>query len=427
MMLEASAFSVTLKRPLRTPVTKDHSRVSLSRGRALFSRHGVPIAPPLGGGRTSLSNRARWALELVSVPSAILKPSAHSAGRCEMTAATLKPMTALYKRLSHLGLTRSYVRSTLLPSWWNDDVADEESGFAHAAMLVAKHTGLPVERLLAPNGKLELLATAPAKFKKAANVRDEDLALARSLMTQVAQMVASAVASPAPKRLPSADAIRQAILRRGAPWVGLEHLVPFCWSLGIPVVFLAALPTGKGIKKMDGMAALVAGRPVILIARDSKQPSWLLFILAHELGHLAAGHVPVNEVLIDQHVDRGSDDREEKEANSFAIELICGRKVSYVSQRGGRISAASLARSALARAHEQQVDPGHIVLNFAHSMKGAMTPAFALAQAALKILQPKPCGPETIQGAFREGLDWDRLSDDEQEFLSKMTGVRLGG
>lgn len=198
------------------------------------------------------------------------------------------------------------------------------------------------------------------------------------------------------------------------------------------MVFLAALPTGRGIKKMDGMAACVAGRPVILIAKDSKQPSWLLFILAHELGHLTEGHVPANEVLIDQHVDqyadRGSEDEEENEANDFALELICGRKASYVSQQG-HMTPEWLAQSAVDLARQQQVDPGHIVLNFAHSMKSAMTPkrAFALAQAALRILRPEPCGPATIRTAMKAGLDWDRLSVDEQELLSKITDVHLGG
>lgn len=165
---------------------------------------------------------------LVSDSNDILELAAFPADRCSMTAASANPMAGLYRRLSNLGLQRAYVRSTILPSWWDDHAADEESGFAHAAMLVAKHTGLSVERLLAPDAELELLPTAHAKLKKPANVRDEDLALARSITTQVARLAASAVASPAPERLPSARAIRHAILRQGAPWVALDHLVSHC-------------------------------------------------------------------------------------------------------------------------------------------------------------------------------------------------------
>ena len=51
-----------------------------------------------------------------------------------------------------------------------------------------------------------------------------------------------------------------------------------------------------------------------------------LFILAHELGHIALGHIEEDGVLIDESMDHNVQDQEEADANAFAIELLTGDK-----------------------------------------------------------------------------------------------------
>ena len=40
----------------------------------------------------------------------------------------INPMKKLYKRLSQVGLTRTFVRATALPSWWEDELALTPAG-----------------------------------------------------------------------------------------------------------------------------------------------------------------------------------------------------------------------------------------------------------------------------------------------------------
>ena len=67
---------------------------------------------------------------------------------------------------------------------------------------------------------------------------------------------------------------------------------------------------------------------MIVLCRHTKHAAWLLFILAHELGHLALDHVPNEGVLIDEGLDKNSTDAEEQQANAFAIELLTGRPIA---------------------------------------------------------------------------------------------------
>ena len=69
---------------------------------------------------------------------------------------------------------------------------------------------------------------------------------------------------------------------------GKGSLLSWCWHHDSIVVPLTRLP--KSVAKMDGLVANIDGRPVIVISKKQKQPAWLAFILAHELGHIQLGH-----------------------------------------------------------------------------------------------------------------------------------------
>jgi len=73
---------------------------------------------------------------------------------------------------------------------------------------------------------------------------------------------------------------------------------------------------------------------VIVLRRKAKYAAGLLFILAHELGHLALCHIPDDGLLLDEHVDEASQDDEEKQANAFALELLTGRASCRITPAG---------------------------------------------------------------------------------------------
>lgn len=315
-----------------------------------------------------------------------------------------------------MGLSRVFVKTTALPSWWDDEIAVNPSGYAQGLLLLSRHLGLDLASLQSESEPVRLREFGTCKFKKRSDVSEDDLALARVLATRAAQLAAAAVAVP-PVAIPTnAGEIRHQILGDDAPWVGLGELLHFCWSIGLPVLHLDHFP--RNAKRPDGFAARVNGRPVIVLCRHAKFSAWLLFILAHELGHLALGHVPEEGTLIDQGLDESSMDAEEQQANAFAIELLTGSSKQNFVASGRWPNAAGLAKAAREIGRKSMIDPGHIVLNYAHSMGKSFYP---VALAALKVLDPHDDAVTKVRTKMAGNLDWSLLPEDSSEFLMKVT------
>ena len=160
------------------------------------------------------------------------------------------------------------------------------------------------------------------------------------MATRAAQLVNIAVAE-APLAPPkSASQIRREILGHGESWVSFSNLIDYCWALGIPVIHLMTCPTAN---RPDGLRPRIKGRPVIVLCRNSRSSAWLLFILAHELAHIALGHIDDDGMLIDENVKRNIQDTEETEANRFAEEVLSGDAESGFRTSGSWPNAIQLA------------------------------------------------------------------------------------
>jgi len=122
-------------------------------------------------------------------------------------------------------------------------------------------------------------------------------------------------------------------------------------------------------------------------------------------------------VLIDEQVDRNSSDAEEKAANAFALELLTGNAQSQVFAVGP-VNARALAKAAYQAGVHEQIDPGHIVLNYAYQMGSDY---FAVANAALKLLEPHTDAVGLVRSRMLAHLDKTRLSEDTYEFILQIT------
>ena len=225
------------------------------------------------------------------------------------------PMTQVYGRLGSIGFPRKYLREVVLPDWWDDQIAHNPAGYAEV-LLLSKNLGLDLASLQNEAVPVGLRNLGPCKFKKTVSTQDSDLSIARTIATRVAQLSSLATRTPSIPLLQSASQIRTLILKAGAPWVGLSHLVDYCWAAGVPVLHLSVFPAGS--RKMDGLAWVENKRRAIVISKNIRYSAWLSFILAHEVGHIAEGHVIPGGALVDEEVDRTADDEEERAANEFA-------------------------------------------------------------------------------------------------------------
>lgn len=342
-----------------------------------------------------------------------------------METTTQNPMETLYRRLRAVGFDTPYVKETALPSWWEDEAASSPSVYQEVLMLISRHLGLSLHSLQDSTSSLELRDLGPCNFKKSQDVSEKDLAIARAVCTRAARIAAASMQSDWTGTIPtSGGEIRESILRTGKPWVGLTELVDWCWSKGIPVIHVSRFP--RTARKMDGMAAIVDGRPVIVICKNIKQEAWLLFVLAHELGHIVRGHVLQNGVLVDEHIAKdiskeSNVDAQESEANATAIEILTGNAETRYETSGRWPNAEKLAEIAKQYGLAHQIDPGHIVLNYSNN-KGSSF--LALGNAALRLISPHADAPKALHEQMASNLDWSGIPEDSSEFLMRVTSPK---
>lgn len=325
------------------------------------------------------------------------------------------PMKDLYVRLGDAGISESYVRNYILPDWWSDEIAESSTGFLEAIGYIAKHLGVEPSVLRDEGASLSAQSVAGARFKLRADVDAEDVTWAQSVAVRAGEMAAYATKEPfqlSPEE--SASSIRDHIVENGAEWVDLEHLLSFCWDSGLPVLHVPEVPGNK----MDGMVVSADERPVIVLSKDHSQKAWLLFILAHELGHIVRGHLEEGDVLIDEEYAPDSSDPREQEADQFAVELISGHRDLAVE--GDLVEATVLAEQARRFAAEHRMAPGAVVLNFAfhHPVN-----AWALANKTLEKLNPDADAPGIIRSSLRDRLNWSSLPDESADFLARVSGI----
>ena len=332
-----------------------------------------------------------------------------------ITPQTANPMGNVFRRLRAVGLTTSYVRKMILPDWWDDKIAENPAGLAEGLGFLSRHLGLDIATLRDPGRPVAFRNFGACKFKKSQNVTEDDLSLSRAMATRAAQIVNGAVTEPPVSPPVEAAEIRREILGQNEPWVNLQNLAEYCWSLGIPVVHLSSIASAK---RPDGLAVRVGGRPIIVLCKKESFTSRMLFLLAHELGHIALGHIDEDGVLVDESMKDNVQDQEESAANSFAIELLTGAPKSAFRATGRWLNAQQLADAAVAIGREQRIDPGHIVLNYAHTMGSRFWP---VANAALKLIEPRGEGLTIVRRLMAEHLDWSSLPEDSSEFLMRLS------
>lgn len=325
----------------------------------------------------------------------------------------------IYDAVATLGIKRAQVRS-LLPEWWDVAVEKAPSGVSELAMLVGRRLSLDVPSLMrghaVPRG-----AVASVAYKHRAGLEPGDLSAASLIASSLAQTVLAAMPSMY-RKLPSSPAA----LRReaaGDGMLGFDSLLSVCWDHGIPVIPLPHLPVG--VRKMDGAALQIGDRPVVVIAKKKSSRAWLSFILAHEIGHIAKGHLRPGSTIVDVSLQESATyatdaagDAQEAQADEFALELMGGAEVEAVvrtwSAYASPVEIAVAARAASQRLH---IEAGHFILRQAF-----LTKRWAEAVTALRFLSEDFDPESALLGEFKKRLDLDSIAEDMQDLVAQITG-----
>lgn len=232
-------------------------------------------------------------------------------------------MQPLFKKLQACGFNSAFVKK-MLPDWWDDSIADTPSGLQQATLILAQLLAIRPDSLWHPTGSAVFALPESRKFKRRSDVDTESLDVACALAFSAARIVQTGLKtslSHTAHSIPGANALRQMLLTK-SPWIGLAELLDYCFSIGIPVIYLHQFPGNT--KKMDGLAFDCQGHAVIVLTKRTAHGG-LLFDLAHELGHIALNHLKPGGCIIDQEIDAEAKDNDERAANNYALELLTGK------------------------------------------------------------------------------------------------------
>ncbi len=323
----------------------------------------------------------------------------------------------LVERLLEAGLAKELVDASV-PDWWAPQERDSSSARTLVALLLARRLSLDPETLLDDNVPIGFLHTGPTKFKHMRLAPGERLDALVGFARGVGRIVLSTLAPETTRPVPADPAeLRRAILTSGRPFVSFGDVITVCWSLGIPVLHLRLFPARS--KGVTAMAVRLGQRHAILVARETGFEAQYMFHLAHEIGHIALGHLDGTSAIVDadpydpaNSPDELIDDDEERAADGYAQALLTGSSNFEVVRDTLRNPAANsgnsreLAELAVVNAAALGVDPGHIVMCFGHS-----TGDWPLAMAAAKLLPSQREKPGTLVNRVL----WQQINPDEAD------------
>jgi hypothetical protein len=328
----------------------------------------------------------------------------------------------IYDNLKGFGLTRAQVRA-LLPVWWATDAEKSPDGIAELCVLISRRLGLDLAALM--QGQVRQRASAGSvAYKHRVDVASESLQAATAIASSLARAVVAAFPTPYSAQFTDAAGVAAMAREVGNGLVGLSSLIDACWNLGIPVLPLPNLPVG--VRKMDGAVMEIDGRPVIIVSKKKSSRAWLAFIVAHEIGHIASGHLTragsIVDVSLQEHSEyeaESTKDIQEQEADRFALSIFGGGDVErIVSAWPSWASAVEIAVKSREAARDLGIESGHLVLRYAF-----LSRRWPESMAALRYLSEDSDAEAIMKTALQRNLDLDRVSDDMQDLVCRITGI----
>ena len=316
----------------------------------------------------------------------------------------------IYANLKEKGLSRGYVDTVVMPSWWRSLISITPSDFINLAHSLSKRLSLDVQSILKLDMPHEFPPIPNPTFKKNKNTAIEKLTLASYLNWRVVEIVGVSVSEPYIPMPDTSLQIREEILAKYSS-INLESLIKYCWEHYLPVVHFNKFP--KKICKTEGIAANFGDRPVIVIGSAHKASSKLLFIVAHELGHIMLGHVK-DGMLLDENLQKQERDDEENQADRFAIELLFGRTEPYKWDE--KLNFSQLKRMSQDFSKQERVAQGAVLLNYAYQKND-----WKKVNGFLKTVEPELINaPAVINDFLKIYLASEHLSDDTSDYLHRI-------
>ncbi|WP_353612238.1 ImmA/IrrE family metallo-endopeptidase [Mycobacterium sp. ACS4331] len=273
------------------------------------------------------------------------------------------------------------------------------------------------------HGDTEFVWRDEAKYKNLGATTPAEQGVLTSFGVAIGKALIAVAPPPVGSLPPTAEELRTAILKSGR-LVGLTELLTFCWAVGVAVVQLEVFPLSA--KRMHAMTVKVGDRYAILLGSRSSYPAQASFVVAHELGHIAGGHLGDSAALLDVEdpLDIANRDDEEAEADKYALSLLTGSAELSVLANTSGYNATQVAHAAIREAFTVQIEPGTLALCLAYS-----TGNWKQSLGALKIIygtQPTGAAGSYVNNVARTQLDLSSLND-RNRYISRVLNLGVVG
>jgi hypothetical protein len=321
----------------------------------------------------------------------------------------------LRRELREAGIANAAV-DAVWPQWWTPEAEGSLSAQSELVFTVARRLGLSSRALI--DGSTRFVWYDETKFKNLSTISNQEQAILASFGSAVGHAILEMVSPPTSIIGRSAEELRTALLRNYA-YIGLQELLTFAWSVGIPVVQLYVFPLVS--KRMHAMSCASGDKQAVLLGSRYSYAARYTYLVAHELAHIALGHLPDRQALLDigDPLIDASDDDEERTADAFAMTLLTGEPSPAILATEDEYSGAQLAEAALRTGPEVSIDPGVLVLALGHR-----TRRWEQSMAALKLMRASDLEPaRAINALAAQQLDLDGASPTTREYLAPLLGL----
>ena len=306
----------------------------------------------------------------------------------------------LLRSLKEIGIEKKTV-AEVLPIWWDNSIAEDPAGLIELKVMLARRFSLDPATMFDDEKNVDFLPIV-RKYKGGSDSKDLGVAtgiassLCRTALSFMGVQDVSSFADPA--------ALRASILATGAHFVGMRELLSVCWRANVPVLHVSLPP---GLLKFDALVTSSADKYAISLCRNEDSDAWLAFHIAHEIGHIALGHLVGDAMLVDEKIETNPFvAQQEREANEYAAVLMGSSNVKLPAL------SYSDAASFLNAGRKEKVLPGHLVL------KAGSEGDFKCARAVLKRVEGKTQARKLINDWCAEELS-SRWNYDAEEFISQ--------
>lgn len=338
------------------------------------------------------------------------RPHAPNVSADEPREGELKKQTVghLLRNLSRAGFDKAFVRSAILPDWWQASCETDESLLSEIEVRIARFLGAPVSAM--SDAALAVPNYPGAQLRHVRGADRERLSPA----IHAALRIASAVVrnqNATEISIPPADALawrRKLTGPTGA--ISLEAMVADLWKRGIPVVPCENLPTPG----FQGLACISEGRPVVLLGQQYDEPGRVAFLIAHEVGHVASGECSAESPVVDQLDEVADDTDSEQRADAYATRMLVGNDaIPPVDTSDWR----DLANRAVELERTRGIDAGAVIFAWARR-----TGDYGTATTAIRGLYRSRGARRLLRDHFDRNVNIDAAGETDAALLRCVFG-----